>query len=272
MAAGAPATVHCSHTLWQSLPSYAVCIADLHLSVHQFDDLSRLFVAVMASPLIRQAEQLFILGDWFDMWLGDELCTTPAVAPVLEAVAALAKVHRPVYVCYGNHDFLMREVFFQTCHAISQGDGARCVLYGVDTLLVHGDTFCTQDTLYQKCRHYIRQPQRENQLLAVPLPQRLQAVRDMVAVVKDQDDDVVYPSIMDVCPESLIALYEEKGIKRVIHGHTHQPRGHWYRLPHQVHERWVLPPWRQGATTPNPCGGALLVSDQGCLFIDFCLS
>ena len=137
-------------------------ISDLHLSAEQ-PALTNLFTHYLHNQAT-EADALFILGDMFEVWLGDDMIL-PEYHVSIDAIKGLTTQGIPVYVMYGNRDFLMREQFEELTGAQLINDPTIIDLYGTPTLLLHGDTLCVDDVEYQKFRKMVRSPDWQNDFI-----------------------------------------------------------------------------------------------------------
>ncbi|MCK5878086.1 MAG: UDP-2,3-diacylglucosamine diphosphatase [Candidatus Marithrix sp.] len=204
-------------------------IADLHLSPTQSNDFALEFLADRA----KKAEALYVLGDLFEMWLGDD-----DTSSYQEVLASLQALTIPIFVMHGNRDFLLGKEFSARtgCQLIS--DPYVIDLYGTPTLLMHGDTLCTLDTDYQAFRQQVRDPNWQKFFLAQPLEIRRklanQARDSSQAKIKNTNAE-----IMDVTPNAVNQIFSQYNINQLIHGHTHRP----YIHKEDSKTRWVLGDW-----------------------------
>lgn len=213
-------------------------VSDLHLSEERPDKLA-LFIEFLSGPA-RRSEALYILGDLFEVWLGDD-DDTPPIPSILRNLADLrAKV--PLYVIRGNRDFLMGAGFEAKTGCTLLPDTHLVDLYGTRTLLLHGDTLCTKDVDYQAFRRMVRNPEWQAQVLATPLVTRRamakQLRKESVTAMRGKT-----PLIMDVDQEAVQSVMCQHGVYRLIHGHTHRPDVHRFMLDSQPAERIVLGDW-----------------------------
>lgn len=233
---------------------HTLFISDLHLCAdrphinQQFFD----FIAHTAP----QAEALHILGDLFEYWIGDDDLTDPLNAAVADALGALAAKGVRLCLMQGNRDVLIGQAFAQRCHAELMAEPALLDLYGTPTLVMHGDTLCTDDADYQKFRAYARNPDNQTRFLAQPLAARREQMLGMRAE-SEHSKRVKSEEIMDVAPAAVEKTLREFGYPRLIHGHTHRPAHHTHTVDGHVCERWVLNDWYQR-------GGYLHCSKDGC--------
>lgn len=239
--------------------THSLFISDLHLSADQPHSMAefRQFITGIAP----HADALYILGDLFEYWAGDDHLEDPFHAEVAAALASLAHHRTPVYLLRGNRDLLMGQVLAEACHATLLDDPVQIDLYGVPTLLTHGDTLCTDDLEYQRYRAMVRDEEFQRRFLAQPLMERKEYIAGLRArsmaekQVKDE-------AVMDVNDEAVAALLREFDYPRLIHGHTHRPARHEHLVDGHRCERWVLADWHEQ-------GSALRVDAMGCNVILF---
>lgn len=228
-------------------------ISDLHLS-KQRPHITQLFSGFITSQA-KDTEALYILGDLFEVWLGDDM-VLPEYQDAISAIKTLTGHNVPVYVMHGNRDFLMRDEFenLSGCQLIN--DPALIDLYGSKTLLMHGDTLCTDDAAYQKFRTMVRNPDWQADLLAHSPKERLelaQEYREMSRAEIGEKTD----AIMDVSQTTVASAMLTHNVTQLIHGHTHRPGIHDFELNNQSARRIVLGDWYQQ--------GSVLVCDKnGC--------
>jgi UDP-2,3-diacylglucosamine hydrolase len=236
-------------------------ISDLHLS-EQRPEIIQLFLHFLQQTA-PQAENLYILGDFFEMWLGDDDDTQLATT-VIHALNALSRTGTHIFIMHGNRDFLLGEQFMRACQATLLTDPFKIDLYGTPTLLMHGDTLCSEDMQYQAFRQQVRDPQYQQAFLAKPLAERHAIAQQLRAMSKEQTS-IKAESIMDVTPAEVTRVMQEYNITQLIHGHTHRPRIHLLELPnHQIGKRIVLGAWED-------CGNQLMVTEDQCLLQDISL-
>lgn len=238
---------------------HSLFISDLHLSSDQPRSMAEFqhFIAEFAS----KADALYILGDLFEYWAGDDDLGDVFHAQVVDSLASLALHHTKVYLLHGNRDLLMGELLATACHATLLDDPTLIDLYGTPTLLSHGDTLCTDDVDYLRHREEMHNTEFQNNFLAQPLTTRkafIEQLRQRSAAAKQNKDS----SIMDVNDEAVATLLREYHYPRLIHGHTHRPARHQHIVDGHACERWVLGDWYQQ-------GSALRVDAVGCNVILF---
>ena len=220
-------------------------ISDLHLSPAR-PHLVAAFHEFVGGPA-RSAKALYILGDLFDVWLGDDQLREPMAAAVANALAELHGLGVPVYVQCGNRDFLLGEHFAQTCHATMLADIVVHDVQGTSTLLMHGDILCTDDVEYQRFRAYRQDPKRRRRFLARPYFVR-RAIATVMRLGSRRATSAKSEVIMDVNADAVVAAMREHRVTRFIHGHTHRPARHVLTIDGRPCERWVLADWYRAAS------------------------
>ncbi len=213
-------------------------ISDLHLATTRPAQLA-LFLEFIACVARQHPRALYILGDLFEVWLGDDDDTAPN-AQVITALAALSATGVELYVGYGNRDFLYGARFVSATSARLLDDYTVIDLYGTPTLLTHGDLLCTRDIKYQRFRRVVRHPLTRHVFLATPLAWRqriAQRTRSGTVASMQRKDD----AIMDVEESTVTNVMARHQTKLLIHGHTHRPAFHHYE--HGARRRIVLGDW-----------------------------
>lgn len=214
-------------------------IADLHLTAERPAGL-RLFRRFL-SERAWQAETLYILGDLFEAWLGDDLLL-PGYDGLLSDLRDLTESGVPVYAMHGNRDFLLGPRFEQTTGVQLLPEPTRCELYGRPTLLLHGDLLCTDDTAYQALRRTLRDPAWIAKFLAKPPEERIALAREL----REKSSEEIgskEAAIMDVNPSAVAAAAHEHEVECIIHGHTHRPAHHRHQVEGREVERYVVGDW-----------------------------
>lgn len=233
---------------------HTLFISDLHLCASQ-PLTTQLFVQ-LTRDIAPKADALYILGDLFEYWAGDDDLNAPFHQQVIAAIRALSKNGTPVYIMHGNRDFLMDEQLAQACHATLLQDPALLDLYGTPTLLTHGDALCTDDREYQAFRQQVRQPAWRNNFLAQPLTQRKAQIEQLRKMSEDQKQTKSM-EIMDVNLAAVAELFRVHHYPRLIHGHTHRQKHHLHEVDGKTCDRWVLGDW-------HATGNALRCDAEGC--------
>ena len=215
-------------------------LSDLHLAPARPADAAA-FAAWARGPA-RTASAVYVLGDLFDSWLGDEQLGDPFSSEVAGQLAGIARAGIPVHVMHGNRDFLLGERFARAAGATLLPDSLVVAAGGVPTLLLHGDTLCTDDVDYQRYRAWIRDPSRQRKLLSLPWPVR----RAFAAWLRRKSRNASRhkgPEIMDVNATAVAGAMRAASVTRLVHGHTHRPASHTLDVDGRRCERHVLPDW-----------------------------
>jgi UDP-2,3-diacylglucosamine hydrolase len=188
------------------------------------------------------ADALYVLGDLFEYWIGDEGLAQPFAQQVAQAFRELEQGGVPVYFMHGNRDFLLGERFALASGMKLLADPTVVDLYGTPTLLMHGDTLCSDDVGYQKFRAMVRSPVWQQVFLAKPLDERVRMAREARGK-SEQAKQVKDMTIMDVTPATVEAAFRAHQYARLIHGHTHRPARHEHKVDGHACERLVLADW-----------------------------
>jgi UDP-2,3-diacylglucosamine hydrolase len=232
-------------------------VSDLHLTARR-PETAALFQRFLAGPA-RAARTLYILGDLFDYWAGDDDLGDPFNAAICAALSDLAGGGTQTFFMPGNRDFLAGEQFGVSSRLTFLADPAIVDLHGTPTLLMHGDTLCTDDTDYLAFRAVARTPQWRADMLARPLAERkalldgLRAQSEAAKQGKDYD-------VMDANAGAIADAFRTHGVHRLIHGHTHRQARHEHRIDNRACVRWVLGDWHEH-------GNALAVDAHGCRWL-----
>jgi len=227
-------------------------ISDLHLSGER-PEITRLFIEFLQGRA-SQAEALYILGDLFEVWLGDDMIL-PEYQAALDAMHQVSK-HVPLYVMYGNRDFLMRDEFCRLTGATLLQEPATIDLYDTPTLLLHGDTLCTDDLPYQEFRRMVRDPEWQKELLSKSPQERLALAKKYREISKTETGNKD-EAIMDVNPDTVAQTLRKHNLLQMIHGHTHRPAIHDFELDGKPARRIVLGDWYHQ-------GSVLVCDENGC--------
>ncbi len=232
---------------------HTLFISDLHLSTTQPQS-TELFLR-FASDVAPKAEALYILGDLFEYWAGDDDLNDPFHQQITGVLHGLAAQGTHVFIMRGNRDFLMDQQLATACNAKLLLDPTLLDLYGTPTLLTHGDALCTDDADYQRFREMVRNRDWQTQFLAQPLPQRKAQIEQLRKQSESQKRNKDM-AIMDVNCSAVNDLLRQHRYPRLIHGHTHRPARHLHHLDDHTCERWVLGDWDHQAN-------ALRCDDRG---------
>ncbi|UMZ09929.1 UDP-2,3-diacylglucosamine diphosphatase [Pseudomonas sp. MPFS] len=227
-------------------------ISDLHLE-EQRPDITRAFLDLLGGRA-RGAEALYILGDFFEVWIGDD-AMTPYQLSICQALRELSDSGTQVFLMHGNRDFLLGKAFCKAAGATLLKDPCVVELYGEPVLLMHGDSLCTRDEAYQRMRRYLRNPLSLWILRNLPLRTRHKLARKLRNESRAQTR-MKANDIVDVTPDEVPRVMQQHGVRTLVHGHTHRPAIHKLQIGEQAAKRIVLGDWdRQG--------WALQVDEQG---------
>jgi len=220
-------------------------VSDIHLSAARpaiVDDFVK-FLEYLAP----QANTLYILGDCFDLYLGDDDDTEPHPR-IIAALKALTRTQTTVNIVRGNHDFLMGKDFEIRTGTKVLNDLTVLDLYGTATLIMHGDTLCTDDVEYQAFRRYSRDPNNQRTFLALPLQTRRAQAQQLRATSQDRTR-LKADEIMDVNANAVTEIMQTHKVSQLIHGHTHRPGVHDVDLGGKTPgKRIVLADWYDSAS------------------------
>ncbi len=234
-------------------------ISDLHLSADR-PALTAVFERYLDGPA-RAAARLYILGDLFEYWAGDDDLDDPLGTRVAARLAALADTGCAVFFMPGNRDFLLGADFARRARLEILAEPTLIALGNHAALLCHGDSLCTDDLAYQAFRQQVRNPAWQAQFLAQPLAAR----KEIIAGVRMKSEEAKSgkaAAIMDVNADAVATLLRTYAFPRLIHGHTHRPADHRVEVDGHACERLVLADWRE----ENGAGsGEVLVWADGAL-------
>ena len=214
-------------------------ISDLHLTPEKPETV-RAFFRFMEGPA-REAKSLYILGDLFEYWAGDDLAN-PFNRSIIAALAELSRRGVHLYLLVGNRDFLIGRRFARAARLTLLKDPSLVRIDGAPTLLLHGDSLCTDDAGYQAFRRKARHPLTLALLRCLPLSvtRRIFIAGRRKSEHSKQEKSC---SIMDVNAGAVADVLRAHGHPRLIHGHTHRPARHEHTVDGRTCERWVLPDW-----------------------------
>lgn len=216
-------------------------VSDLHLSEDR-PAITAVFERFLVDTAVTAAA-LYILGDLFEFWVGDDTVDEPLNRRVADALRRVADRGTRVHFMHGNRDFLAAGGFATATGCDLLPDPTLLSLHGIPTLLMHGDTLCTDDHDYQRFRAQVHDPAVQRQFLALPVAARRLQVGQTRARSEEQKQ-LKSPDIMDVAPDAVAAALRTAGYPaRLIHGHTHRPARHELSVDGHRCERWVLSDW-----------------------------
>lgn len=218
----------------------ALFISDLHLCPTR-PAIAALFQEFLARQA-RQADALYILGDLFEYWAGDDSLGDAFNKAICAALKALADQGTQLRFIAGNRDFLVGSRFSDASGAHLLTDPTLTEIGGAPTLLMHGDTLCTGDVTYQAFRSTVRSAEWRETFLARPLAER-KALIEELRRNSEREKQIKSAADMDVAPATVAEVLRRHGYPRLIHGHTHRPAHHCHALDGKNCERWVLGDW-----------------------------
>jgi UDP-2,3-diacylglucosamine hydrolase len=216
-------------------------ISDLHLSLEK-TEITRRFLSFLENQASK-ASTVYILGDLFDAWIGDD-DNTPPNKKIKRQLKKLTDSGTQVYLQQGNRDFLLGQKFCSETGISLLGDYQVINLFGVKTILTHGDLLCSDDLPYQAFREKSHSDEWKNNVLSKPLFIRLLAARwyrfrsHLHKKKKSQD-------IMDVNQQTVLKIMKQHHCFRLIHGHTHRPAIHDFEIDSKPAQRFVLSDWKK---------------------------
>ena len=219
-------------------------ISDLHLDARR-PEIIDMFCRCLESH--SSLEAIYILGDFVEYWIGDD-DDAHGLDAAFNSVRAVSKSGIPIYLMHGNRDFLFGEQFAQTYGLSMLADPTVIDLYGIPTLLMHGDTLCTDDAAYQAFRTMVRNPDWQKDFLNKSLNERrtiVQQLRDTSRREMSNKSE----EIMDVNQKTVESIMREYKVTRLIHGHTHRPAIHNFELDNKPAMRIVLGDWYTQTST-----------------------
>ncbi|WP_338759308.1 UDP-2,3-diacylglucosamine diphosphatase [Massilia sp. METH4] len=229
-------------------------ISDLHLQADR-PALTEAFLRFV-DERARCARQLYLLGDLFEYWAGDDDLADAFHSRIAAALRGLADAGVAVFWIAGNRDFLVGDRFADAAGLTLLPETWVIEDHGRRIVLVHGDAQCTDDVKYMAFRAQVRQPAWQQQFLAMPLAQRKQIIAGLRENSRKDQGEKSY-DIMDVAPQAIADVFSQTGATVMIHGHTHRPALH--EIDGKL--RYVLPDWEPESTPPR--GGWIAIGDDG---------
>ena len=234
----------------------ALFISDLHLQPSHPGN-AEAFHRFLAERAVG-SQELYLLGDLFEYWAGDDDLDAPFHQSVIKALRAVSDAGVAVYWIAGNRDFLVGQAFADAAGLTLLPEPHVTAIGGLRITLVHGDAECTADTKYMEFRAQVRQPAWQQQFLAMPLAQRKAIIAGLREGSREAQGAKSY-EIMDVTPGAVSDLFERTGSDIIIHGHTHRPALH----QQGNRRRFVLPDWEVDAEPPR--GGWISIDSKGAI-------
>lgn len=214
-------------------------VSDLHLEDSR-PEITRLFLSFLQGPA-RKARALYILGDLFEAWIGDDAPGETGIR-VAAGLSELADGGVPVWFMHGNRDFLVGEDYCRRAGMTLIAEPRVIDLYGTPTLITHGDELCTGDVDYQRFRNKVRDPEWQRRMLSRPVWLRKLYARAARLVSRHRTGNKP-ENIMDVDREAVEQAFRGFGVQRIIHGHTHRPAIHELEIDGATCRRIVLGDW-----------------------------
>lgn len=228
-----------------SAQPYTLMVADIHLQPDPQDPINQTFIQFLNTQA-RHANALYILGDLFEMWVGDDIGLTQYQTEIA-ALKHLSDSGVALYALYGNRDFLMRDAFWQATGITPIDDVSLVKIYGLSVLLSHGDVLCREDKGYQRLRWLLRCSWIQTIFLNLSKKRRI-AIGERLRQGSQTASQQKPMRYMDVSDSAVTALFQKHPeCNHLIHGHTHQPAHHQLKLGHQTKHRWVVGDWRPQA-------------------------
>ena len=227
-------------------------ISDLHLQEER-PDITRAFLDLIAGRA-RDAQALYILGDFFEVWIGDD-AMSPFQRSICQALRALSDSGTQIFLMHGNRDFMIGRAFCKAADCTLLPDPSVVQLNGEPVLLMHGDSLCTRDEGYIRMRRYLRNPLTLFVLRNLPKSTRHKLARKLRNESRSQTR-MKANDIVDVTPEEVPEVMQQFGVRTLIHGHTHRPAIHKLQIGDQAARRIVLGDW-------DKQGWAVQVDEQG---------
>ena len=234
----------------------ALFISDLHLQASHPRTAEAFFRFL--DEQASHTRRLYLLGDIFEYWAGDDDLDTPFHARVIHALRALSNAGVELFWMAGNRDFLVGQGFASAAGLTLLAEPHVLDIGGQRIALVHGDAECTLDTKYMEFRAMVRDPAWQGQFLAMPLDKRKAIIAGLREGSREAHTGKSYET-MDVTPEAVDAVFDATGANVLIHGHTHRPALH----RHGERLRYVLPDWELDAEPPR--GGWIAIGLDGAI-------
>lgn len=236
----------------------ALFVSDVHLQP-ELPHTTEAFLLFLRQEAPR-ARQLYLLGDLFEYWAGDDDLETPYLRRIADALRAVSDSGVQLFWIAGNRDFLVGQGFAEATGVELLQEPYLTEIAGHSMVLLHGDAQCTDDQGYMQFRSMVRQPEWQRQFLAMPLAQRKAVIEGMRAGSKDAQRSKSY-EITDVNPDAIDSVFADTGAAMMIHGHTHRPAIHHHAVNGTPRTRYVLPDW--DCDNGAPRGGWLAMDEDG---------
>lgn len=217
-----------------------VLVSDLHLTPER-PQITAIFFEFLDTRCT-QAQALYILGDLFEHWVGDDIMDDPEVARVIQRLRRLHNHGVPIFFVRGNRDFLVGERFAAATGSRILEAESVATIQGRRTLIMHGDSLCTNDTDHQAWRNQVLSPTWQEDFLSRPLAERLNIARDLRRQ-SEARKKTRSAEAMDVNQQAVESALRRHGVDRLVHGHTHRPAVHKFMLDGRTAQRIVLGDW-----------------------------
>jgi len=214
-------------------------VSDLHLEADR-PDIGQQFLQFLQSDA-NEADDLYILGDLFEAWVGDDDPNTHYFS-IKRALRKIVDKGIPVYFMHGNRDFMVGKEFANETGVQILDDPYKVTMYGQRALLSHGDILCTDDVQYQRVRQMVRNPEWQAQMRAKPLKERLRIAKEARRQSLEQTINKSL-QIMDVNQDEVKKFIQQYEVDVLLHGHTHRPGVHDVEVGHRKAKRVVLGDW-----------------------------
>ena len=235
--------------------AFSLFISDLHLCDSR-PNITQAFICFLKETAVK-AQSLYILGDLFEYWAGDDAIEAGYQQTIISALKNLSNHGVALFFMHGNRDFLLGDRFAQATLGTLLPDPSLLRLYGSPLLLSHGDMLCTDDIAYQQFRVQVRNPAWKNDFLNQPLDTRI-AYIEQIRLKSEQEKSLKSMQIMDVNQQAVETMLREHHYPPIlIHGHTHRPNKHMVSVDNHTCERWVLGDWYEQ-------GSYLKLDENGC--------
>jgi UDP-2,3-diacylglucosamine hydrolase len=213
-------------------------ISDLHLEPAQ-KAITDGFLSFLES--LDDAQELYILGDFFEVWIGDDY-SNEYIELINQALKQCADKGTKIYFMHGNRDFLVGQNWCHKAHCELLAENTLITLGSDKVLLMHGDSLCTDDIEYMKVRGMLRNPQWQQELLSKSIPERIEFAKQVRSESKESQKGKSY-DIMDVNQLAVDNALSKADCPTLIHGHTHRPDIHQWNFEGQERTRYVLGDW-----------------------------
>lgn len=236
----------------------ALFVSDVHLH-ESMPKTTEAFLGFLQNHACH-ARQVFLLGDLFEYWAGDDDLETPYLQQITAALRSLSDAGVMLFWLGGNRDFLVSKDFAAATGATLLEEPYMTDIGGHRLVMVHGDAQCTDDAGYMAFRAQVRQPHWQQQFLSMPLAQRKAIIAGMRDQSRAANSEKSY-EIMDVNAKAIDDLFDASGAELMIHGHTHRPALHEYDSAEGERRRYVLPDW--DCDTESPRGGWIAITADG---------